>query len=347
MKRKLFIITIAMTILAGFSGCMSKEEKEKAKEYEKQAEENAVEYIKEKYDIDADVVEASFNKSGMFGEVASSYVDVKMEYDDKEFDVYVRGDKAWDDLDEDGKKLFGDNYQYDEIYNDMKDYLKDQTDVNIEELSVWYNDVEESSLEHITTLYYDGDIQKFMEEQYVSVVLVTTDEKVGEFSTVDMESGELHVYSYEEKYYNKNGNNIKYDWEHKYALWLNWSADVKKDQDEVVEYEKQEFDLGYIVYSDECEFDVIDTVVDEQGWEDSGFKKAEVVSNAYKIYGDEEDVYIFIESFDNDDNSIGIVYEKNSDDEYEKVISYEGEYCSGVLDMKKYGGEVSVVILED
>ena len=346
MKKKLIITAMVVSMVAALSGCLSKEQKEEAKRYEKQAEKNAVEYIKEKYDIDAKVISSEFNKTGEFGEKVSTYVDVEMEYEDEKFDVYILGNEAWKDAKESRKEYTFDNYQYDEIYKDLKAYLEKETKVNIEEILIKYSCEEVTELEHITNQYYEGNLEAFLEDQYVNVVLVTTDKALGEFGTVDMGDGSMYVYSYEEEYYKKYGHTLEYDNEEPCALWMNWSANVISDEEEVTEYEKQEFGLGYLVYKKGCNENVSDTSADEKNWENSGFDGVKTVSDAYKICGDKEDIYIYVKS-DDDDESVGIAYKKNDKMKYEKLITHHEKYMYGKLNMKKYDGEVSVVILED
>ena len=346
MKKKFIVLAFAVAMIATLNGCLSKEQKEEAKKYEKQAEENAVEYVKEKYDIDARVTGSQFNRTGMFGDAVSTYVDVEMEYEDKKFDVYVVGDKEWADVGEQYKKYCCDNYQYDEIYDDLKVYVKEETNVDIEEILIWYNSTESRRKDHMTELYYDGNLEYFLEEQCVNVVIVTTDEEIGDFDSIDMRDGSLNAYSYEEDYYEEYGHTIENDNEHLCALWMNWSADVRSDKEEITEYEKKKFGLGYLVYAKECSITVSETSVDAKDWEKDAFDSLEAVSDAYKISGDKVDIYIYVKS-DNDDESIGIAYEKNGKMRYAKTGREEGEYLVGVLDMKQYDGEVSVVILED
>ncbi len=343
MKKKIIILAFALAMIVTLSGCLSKEQKEEAKQYEKQAEKNAVEYVKEKYDIDAKVIGSQFNRTGMFGDAVSTYVDVEMEYDDKKFDVYVLGNKEWDDADDSYKKYCSDNYQYDEIYDDLKKYIKDETKVDIELFFIKYNSTESGRKEHMTEQYYDGNIEAFLKEQWVSVVIVTTGEEVGDFDNIDMGAGSLNAYSYEEDYYEEYGHTIENDNEHLCALWLNWSADVRYEKEEIIEYEKKKFALGYLVYDKDSSIKVEETTVDTLKWEKDGL---EAVSDAYEISGSEEDVYIYVRS-DRNDESIGIAYEKNSNMRYSKTGQEEGEYLIGVLNMKQYGGQVSIVILED
>ncbi len=342
MKKKFIIAAFTVAMIVTLNGCLSKEEKEEARRYEKQAKKNAVEYIKDKYDIEAEAISSKYNRTGLFGDAVSTYVDVKMEYDDKKFDVYVAGDKAWDQLDEDYKKDCCDNYQYEDIYDDLKKYIEDETDIDMEEFSIRYNSTESSDVEHMTSVYYDGNVGNFLKEQYVCAIVVTTDEKVGDIDDVDMQDGALYAYSYEEDYYKKNGHSIEIDQEHRCALWLNWSGKIRYGKTEITEYEKKKFVLGYLVYDKDCNVKISDATVDSNGWEKD---KLEVISDAYKITGSDEKVYIYITS-DNKDECIGLSYEKNGKERYLKSGQREKDYLIDVLDMKQYDDGVRVVILE-
>ena len=141
MKKRIIILLLIPLLLTGCFG-LSKEEKAKKKEYEKNAKEYAETFIKDKYGIDASTVKVNASKDALFR--LTGNVNVSMTYDNKEFNLKVPGDKNY----EEAKKLIVDDYQYDKIVEDTVKYLNNLFDSE----AIYYKF--EKVYNHD---YYDGD----------------------------------------------------------------------------------------------------------------------------------------------------------------------------------------------
>ena len=100
---KRVLLALSMMLFAAFTGCgYSEEEKAQMQEYENQASDNAVNYISEKYGVQAKVMEAECETAESFGvpdfsPSATGDVMVRMEYDGNEFMVLISGEEATTD----------------------------------------------------------------------------------------------------------------------------------------------------------------------------------------------------------------------------------------------------------
>lgn len=104
-RRAVYWILLAFVVVMA-AGCgYTKEEKREMKRYEKQGRENAKNYIKEKYGIDAKVTEVTCEKydSGPvpdFSPSPTGNVFVKMKYQGEEFSAAISGaQKSVDGID--------------------------------------------------------------------------------------------------------------------------------------------------------------------------------------------------------------------------------------------------------
>ncbi len=338
-KGKKFVLMCSVLGLAfAMAGCeMSEEQKQEASEYEEQAAENAEAYIKEKYGIDAEVSKTEYNKTGMFADAVSSYVDVEMKYKGDTFDVYIFGDSDWESGKDNQKKQTCDNFQYEEIREDYEKYIVDKTDIKIEELQINYNTADESyDLEHMAHECYEGDIEAFMQTTGMHVKIATFDENVGNFDDLMMDDGSLHVFSYDKDYYEEYG--LEEDvitYEHQYSLWLNWSAKIRFGKLTVKEYEKEKFELGYVVFEKGNDVYISETEIEEEKWK--------TASSAYRIEADET-VYLFAKA--DKEERLGLAQKSGSKVTYEDFGNPEKDYIMTVLDMESYD-EVDVVLLDE
>ena len=118
------------------TGCYSKEEKKLAKEYKKQGEINAINYVKEKYNFNAkvkSVVEES-NCNVVWGCLDSSpngNVIVKLNANNRDFYVYVTGKYKSTEA--------TDDYQFKEIENDFIKFLRNNIDLNLYDYKLEFN----------------------------------------------------------------------------------------------------------------------------------------------------------------------------------------------------------------
>lgn len=147
------------------TGCYSKEEKKLAKEYKKQGEINAINYVKEKYNFNAkvkSVVEES-NCSSVWGCLDSSPngdVIVKLNANNKDFYVYVTGKYKTNEA--------IDDYQFKKIEDDFVNFFKNNINLNLYDYKLefnsrgireYYNNDLDSIVSYISKieLYYIGE----------------------------------------------------------------------------------------------------------------------------------------------------------------------------------------------
>ena len=99
-KRNIVYYLLLILIMAVLTGCgYTQEEKAEMKRYEKQGRENAENYIKAKYGIDAKVRELNCEKynSGPvpdFFPSPTGNVFIRMNYQGKDFSVFISGENA-------------------------------------------------------------------------------------------------------------------------------------------------------------------------------------------------------------------------------------------------------------
>ncbi|MBQ9768400.1 MAG: hypothetical protein IJW37_09890 [Lachnospiraceae bacterium] len=129
------LIGLLLLVAFVFAGCYSFEEKALEAEYKKQAEVNAVNYIKEKYGFEAKVKSVMVPRLGEFDPFPDNDVFVTMEWEDEEFIVRIAGDVVTSEG--------FDNYQQEEILSALKDELDTLTGITSEEVFAVYGDYRE------------------------------------------------------------------------------------------------------------------------------------------------------------------------------------------------------------
>ena len=116
MNKKILLGSLCGIIVLSFiTGCgiYDKEEKEKRNKYFAQAKENASNYIENKYGFSAEIgtTKCTFDNSDNFASNCNEEIIVNAKYNGKWFKVYIDGSKS--------TMIGKDNYQYDEISNDL------------------------------------------------------------------------------------------------------------------------------------------------------------------------------------------------------------------------------------
>ena len=112
-KRNISLLLLAFSLL--LTGCISEEDRQQAAKWREQAEKNAVEYVKDKYGFDAQVLSSETQKvEGLFSATLTSKTLVKLEYEGKEFGVLSYGEDEYMDK-------ASDNYQKDIIVESYKE----------------------------------------------------------------------------------------------------------------------------------------------------------------------------------------------------------------------------------
>lgn len=149
--KKIFLILIMVLLI---TGCRyTKEEKDIMEQYKEQAEENAISYIKEKYNISSEVIssEAELEDTDPIPNITpdpTGNVYVKMKSNNKEFYVYITGKES--------SVIGKDNYQYNEIVNDLLNLIQKDTNITPYNYQVIYGFEDSFKYPGLIDICYDG-----------------------------------------------------------------------------------------------------------------------------------------------------------------------------------------------
>ena len=154
MKKRVILSFFMVFVLICLTGCRyTKEEKDTMEQYKIQAEENAINYTKEKYNISSEVIssEAELENTDPIPNITpdpTGNVYVKMKSNNKEFYVYITGKET---------SIIGkDNYQYNEIVNDLLNLIQKDTNVAPYNYQVVYGFEDSFNYPGLIDVYYDG-----------------------------------------------------------------------------------------------------------------------------------------------------------------------------------------------
>lgn len=154
MKKRVILSLSIVFVLVCLTGCRyTKEEKETIEQYKTQAEENAISYIKEKYNISSEVIslEVELEDTDPIPNITpdpTGNVYVKMKSNNKEFYVYITGKES---------SVIGmDNYQYNEIVNDLLNLIQKDTNITPYNYQVIYGFEDSFKYPGLIDVYYDG-----------------------------------------------------------------------------------------------------------------------------------------------------------------------------------------------
>jgi len=131
------------------TACDSKEQKAQNAKWEKQATENAKAYITQKYGFSASVTEANVDRQqGMFGTTPLPDVFVQMQYDSRDFTVFITGEEE--------STEGADTYQAPEIRQALSDTIESQIS-GLQVLDIYpVRKSERTVKEPLCSLYFDG-----------------------------------------------------------------------------------------------------------------------------------------------------------------------------------------------
>jgi len=153
MKKIISLISLVL-ILGCLTGCRyTKEEKDTMEQYKSQAEENAINYIKEKYNVCSQVISsvAELQDTDSIPNITpdpTGNVYVKMKSNNKEFYVYITGKES--------SVIGKDNYQYNEIVNDLLNLIQKDTNITPYNYQVIYGFEDSFKYPGLIDIYYDG-----------------------------------------------------------------------------------------------------------------------------------------------------------------------------------------------
>lgn len=335
MKRFMMAVTLCLASFVLTACGYSAEERQEMAQYEKQGKTNALNYVKEKYGFEADVAEVSCEKAGRGGTIDFSPpptgdVFVTMEWEEKNFSVYIPGDAATSEG--------VDNYQYEAILSALEQELQEITNLPAEALFMCYgrfdtmSDAEKNGL---IPGYFDGqNLAEVLQDQYptaaVSYInqdvsgidMAAVEERTGIRSIlfVDYDSPE-HYRAIEKPYYNIAGSPIESGID-EHMLYMNGYRLVDYSEDVYVDCTKKE-SCGVLMITELAEEQVTltKTTIDPASeWNGRGFLDAEQVSDAYALNTESRKVHVYIPV-----DSLSTTHTEQADIVLQYV--YDGKIC--------------------
>ena len=348
-KRKAVYWILLALIMVTVTGCgYTLEEKREMKRYEKQGRENAKNYIREKYGIDAKITEINCEKYSSspvpdFFPSPTGNVFVKMKYKGADFLVAISGQK---------KNTDGlDNYQFQEIATAFAQEMYNITGLHAESAYVCYGEygtVKDEKNGMIHTFYDGENLAEVLQKESARAVVSYANQDVEQIpvSQISQKTGvdTILLTDYESReayqtvgcpYYNLAGWPIENGIENQLYL-MNGYRVVGAGEDTYVKCEKKiQDDIILITENPKDQIILEKTSLDSQeNWNGNGFIDAKQVASAYTFDTNSEKVYVYfpVEKLDT---------KEVKEAQLVKQYQYKGETCydniiSKVTDNGKY-----------
>ena len=348
-KRKAVYWILLALIVVTVTGCgYTLEEKREMKRYEKQGRENAKNYIREKYGIDAKITEINCEKYSSspvpdFFPSPTGNVFVKMKYKGADFLVAISGQK---------KNTDGlDNYQFQEIATAFAQEMYNITGLHAESAYVCYGEygtVKDEKNGMIHTFYDGENLAEVLQKESARAVVSYANQDVEQIpvSQISQKTGvdTILLTDYESReayqtvrcpYYNLAGWPIENGIENQLYL-MNGYRVVGAGEDTYVKCEKKIQDDIILITENPKDQIILDkTSLDSQeNWNGNGFIDAKQVASAYAFDTNSEKVYVYfpVEKLDT---------KEVKEAQLVKQYQYKGETCydntiSKVTDDGKY-----------
>lgn len=348
-KRKAVYWILLALIMVTVTGCgYTLEEKREMKRYEKQGRENAKNYIREKYGIDAKITEINCEKYSSspvpdFFPAPTGNVFVKMKYEGADFLVAISGQK---------KNTDGlDNYQFQEIATAFAQEMYNITGLHAESAYVCYGEygtVKDEKNGMIHTFYDGENLAEVLQKESARAVVSYANQDVEQIpvSQISQKTGvdTILLTDYESReayqtvrcpYYNLAGWPIENGIENQLYL-MNGYRVVGAGEDTYVKCEKKiQDDIILITENPKDQIILEKTSLDSQeNWNGNGFIDAKQVASAYAFDTNSEKVYVYfpVEKLDT---------KEVKEAQLVKQYQYKGETCydniiSKVTDDDKY-----------
>ena len=353
-KRKAVYWILLALIMATVTGCgYTLEEKREMKRYEKQGRENAKNYIREKYGIDAKITEINCEKYSSspvpdFFPSPTGNVFVKMKYKGADFFVVISGQK---------KNTDGlDNYQFQEIATAFAQEMYNITGLHAESAYVCYGEygtVKDEKNGMIHTFYDGENLAEVLQKESARAVVSYANQDVEQIpvSQISQKTGvdTILLTDYESReayqtvrcpYYNLAGWPIENGIENQLYL-MNGYRVVGAGEDTYVKCEKKIQDDIILITENPKEQIILEkTSLDSQeNWNGNGFIDAKQVASAYTFDTNSEKVYVYfpVEKLDTKDvKEAQLVkqYQYKGETCYDNIISKvtdDGKYIHGIV----------------
>ena len=353
-KRKAVYWILLALIMVTVTGCgYTLEEKREMKRYEKQGRENAKNYIREKYGIDAKITEINCEKYSSspvpdFFPSPTGNVFVKMKYKGAEFLVAISGQK---------KNTDGlDNYQFQEIATAFAQEMYNITGLHAESAYVCYGEygtVKDEKNGMIHTFYDGENLAEVLQKESARAVVSYANQDVEQIpvSQISQKTGvdTILLTDYESReayqtvrcpYYNLAGWPIENGIENQLYL-MNGYRVVGAGEDTYVKCEKKiQDDIILITENPKDQIILEKTSLDSQeNWNGNGFIDAKQVASAYAFDTNSEKVYVYfpLEKLDTKEvKEAQLVkqYQYKGETCYDNIISKvtdDGKYIHGIV----------------
>lgn len=353
-KRKAVYWILLALIMVTVTGCgYTLEEKREMKRYEKQGRENAKNYIREKYGIDAKITEINCEKYSSspvpdFFPAPTGNVFVKMKYKGADFLVAISGQK---------KNTDGlDNYQFQEIATAFAQEMYNITGLHAESAYVCYGEygtVKDEKNGMIHTFYDGENLAEVLQKESARAVVSYANQDVEQIpvSQISQKTGvdTILLTDYESReayqtvrcpYYNLAGWPIENGIENQLYL-MNGYRVVGAGEDTYVKCEKKiQDDIILITENPKDQIILEKTSLDSQeNWNGNGFIDAKQVASAYAFDANSEKVYVYfpVEKLDTKEvKEAQLVkqYQYKGETCYDNIISKvtdDGKYIHGIV----------------
>ena len=353
-KRKAVYWLFLALIMVTVTGCgYTLEEKREMKRYEKQGRENAKNYIREKYGIDAKITEINCEKYSSspvpdFFPSPTGNVFVKMKYKGEDFLVAISGQK---------KNTDGlDNYQFQEIATAFAQEMYNITGLHAESAYVCYGEygtVKDEKNGMIHTFYDGENLAEVLQKESARAVVSYANQDVEQIpvSQISQKTGvdTILLTDYESReayqtvrcpYYNLAGWPIENGIENQLYL-INGYRVVGAGEDTYVKCEKKiQDDIILITENPKDQIILEKTSLDSQeNWNGNGFIDAKQVASAYTFDTNSEKVYAYfpVEKLDTKEvKEAQLVkqYQYKGETCYDNIISKvtdDGKYIHGIV----------------
>ena len=353
-KRKAVYWILLALIMATVTGCgYTLEEKREMKRYEKQGRENAKNYIREKYGIDAKITEINCEKYSSspvpdFFPSPTGNVFVKMKYKGADFLVAISGQK---------KNTDGlDNYQFQEIATAFAQEMYNITGLHAESAYVCYGEygtVKDEKNGMIHTFYDGENLAEVLQEESARAVVSYANQDVEQIpaSQISQKTGvdTILLADYESReayqtvrcpYYNLAGWPIENGIENQLYL-MNGYRVAGAGEDTYVKCEKKiQDDIILITENPKDQIILEKNSLDSQeNWNGNGFIDAKQVASAYTFDTNSEKVYVYfpVEKLDTKEvKEAQLVkqYQYKGETCYDNIISKvtdDGKYIHGIV----------------
>lgn len=353
-KRKAVYWILLALIMVTVTGCgYTLEEKREMKRYEKQGRENAKNYIREKYGIDAKITEINCEKYSSspvpdFFPSPTGNVFVKMKYKGADFLVAISGQK---------KNTDGlDNYQFQEIATAFAQEMYNITGLHAESAYVCYGEygtVKDEKNGMIHTFYDGENLAEVLQKESARAVVSYANQDVEQIpvSQISQKTGvdTILLTDYESReayqtvrcpYYNLAGWPIENGIENQLYL-MNGYRVVGAGEDTYVKCEKKiQDDIILITENPKDQIILEKTSLDSQeNWNGNGFIDAKQVASVYAFDTNSEKVYVYfpVEKLDTKEvKEAQLVkqYQYKGETCYDNIISKvtdDGKYIHGIV----------------